>query len=101
MELMCMFQTTSSKPAPIPAPSSTTSPQTTSEAAVQRKKARMLLLQLDWDFLTSVDLVIMFDIFGLNNDCIDAYIVLASTENMDEVWQSWLKKQIAEASKNT
>ena len=81
----------------VPTSSTTSSPQTTLDAAKHRKKARTLLLQLDWDFLTAKESVVMFDLFGTNNDYIDAYLVLVLEENMYEVQQSWLKKQMEEA----
>ena len=58
---------------------------TTSDAVEQKKKARSLLLQLDSDFLSSKELVMLFDLFGSNDDAVNAYIVLASADNMAEV----------------
>ena len=72
---------------------------TTSDAVEQKKKARSLLLQLDSDFLSSKELVTLFDLFGSNDDAVDAYVVLASANNMAEVRHSWLKKQVTEAGK--
>ena len=69
-----------------------------SNAAEQRKEARKLLLQLDRAFLALVDLAVMFDIFGSNSNYVEAYIVLASTGDTDEVRQSWLKRRIVEVN---
>ena len=94
-DFMCTFQARFSQPmAPGPAPL-----DTMSDAVEQKKKARSLLLWLDSDFLSSEELVMLFDLFGLNDDAVEAYIVLASADNMAEVWHSWLKKQVTEASK--
>ena len=65
--------------APGPAPLGTMS-----DAVEQKKKARLLLLWLDLDFLSSEELVTLFDLFGLNDDAVDTYIVLASADNMAE-----------------
>ena len=96
---MCTIQASSSRPAApiVPTSSTTSSPQTTLDAAEHRKKARTLLLQLDRDFLTAEESVMIFDLFGTNNDYVDAYLVLALEENMYEVRQSWLKTWIKEA----
>ena len=40
----------------------------------------------------------MFDIFGSNSNYVEAYIVLASTGDTDEVRQSWLKRRIVEVN---
>ena len=58
---------------------------TTSDAVKQKKKARSLLLQLDSDFLSSKELVMLFDLFGSNDDAVNTYIVLALADNMAEV----------------
>ena len=92
---MRTFQARFSRPtAPGPAPL-----DTTSDAVEQKKKARSLLLRLDSDFLSSEELVTLFDLFGSNDDAVDAYVVLASANNMAEVRHSWLKKRVTEAGK--
>ena len=94
-DFMRTFQARFSRPtAPGPAPL-----DTTSDAVEQKKKARSLLLRLDSDFLSSEELVMLFDLFGSNDDAVDAYVVLASANNMAEVRHSWLKKRVTEAGK--
>ena len=94
-DFMHMFQARFSQPtAPGPTPL-----DTTSDAVKQKKKATSLLLQLDSDFLSSKELVTLFDLFGSNDDAVNAYIVLASADNMAEIWHSWLKKWVMEAGK--
>ncbi|KAF8550355.1 hypothetical protein OG21DRAFT_1525179 [Imleria badia] len=64
----------------------------------KRHIARTTLLEREKDFLSSEELVVMFDVLGESNDHVDGYLLLVmSATSTDDVRHSWLRKRITDA----
>ena len=64
--------------------------------AERRSLARTKLFEYDKDFLSTDELVIMFQLLGENDDFVDSYLLLTTLPtSTDEVQYNWLKRRIA------